>query len=164
MLHSRTLRVVTLAAAILALSASAAQARPLGLGYTDHSQSQAGGISAGGISVIRSAQSQHHGFQGGPARTLQSGRQAISPAETPLHGYQGPARPYYAGPQVMSSAVDSPNAQQLPVGVTRTQAVVASDTGFNWTSILLGAGIVTALMLCAGAATRHVKPGEVAQA
>ena len=159
MLHSRTLRVVTLAAAILALSASAAQARPLGLGYTDHSQSQ-----GGGISVIRSAQSQHHGFQGGPARTLQSGRQAISPAETPLHGYQGPARPYYAGPQVMSSAVDSPNAQQLPVGVTRTQAVVASDTGFNWTSILLGAGIVTALMLCAGAATRHVKPGEVAQA
>jgi hypothetical protein len=133
MFHSRTLRIVILAAGILAFSASAAQARPLGLGYTDHSQSQ-------------------------------------SPLQMQLKPQISPHDGAYArwanarGFLVMSQAVDPPNAQQLPVGVTRAQAVPASDSGFNWTAILLGAGILAALMLLAAAATSHVKPERVVQA
>jgi hypothetical protein len=161
MFHARTVRIVTLAAVILAFSATAAQARPLGLGYTDNSQSQ-----SGDVWVIRSAQSQHHGFQGGPARTPRSGAQTISPAESALHGYQGPVRATLAraaGVQIMSPAVDPANAQQVPVVVTQAQPVATTDSGFNWTAALFGAGIATVVLLLAGATASRIRPRRVAQ-
>ena len=116
------------AAAILAFSASAAQARPIGLGYTDHSQS----VTA----------SRFH---------------FISPSR--LHSSQGPARPGYVAAQVMSPAVDPANAQQVPVVVT----VAASDSGFNWTAAVLGAGYASAVVVLAAAAARRIRSRWVAQ-
>ena len=153
MIRKHTIRTVVLAAAILAFSASAAQAMPQRVSQSTTPIASPVIIAhrlelSSGLSNVQPSNGFHF----------------ISPAA--LHGYQGPSRPYYAGPQVMSQAVDSPNAQQLPVyrGLTRTQAVPASDSGLNWTAILLGTGILAALMLLASAATSHVKPGRVAQA
>ena len=129
MFHSRTLRIVILAAGILAFSASAAQARPVGLGYTDDSQSQSMSKAANGFHFI------------GPAA---------------LHNTQGQS-------QVMSPAVDPANAQQVPVVVTQAQPIAASDSGFNWTAALLGAGIASVVLLLAGATASRIRPRRVAQ-
>jgi len=171
MFHSRTLRIVILAVGILACSASAAQARPIGLGYTGPAPSQSSNTSyhhlypaymAEYLTAQSSSQAQprispHDGTYARP--TTANPFQVMSPA------VDSPTQLAPAETQVMSPAVDSPNAQQ-PVygGFTRIQAVPASDTALNWTAILLGAGIVAALMLLAAAATSHVKPGRVAQA
>jgi hypothetical protein len=172
MCHSRTLRIVILAAGILAFSASAAQARPLGLGYTDPAPSQSSNTSYHHLypaymaeyltgqsssqsewTTFRLAQSQHRGT-------------GLTPSQLRVAQGMNSLRPPQSRNQIMSPAVDSPNSQQLQVyrGFTRVQAVPASNSGFNWTAILLGAGIFAALMLLAGAATSHVKPGRVAQA
>jgi hypothetical protein len=172
MFHSRTLRIVILAAGILAFSASAAQARPIGLGYTDPAPSQSSNTSyhhlypaymAEYLTAQSSSQAQprispHDGTYAPP--TTANPFQVMSPA------VDSPTQLAPAETQVMSPAVDSPNTQQLPVfrGFTRIQAVPASDTGLNWTAMLLGAGIFASLMLLAAAATSHVKPGRVAQA
>jgi len=136
MFHSRTFRIVILAIGILAFSASAAQARPIGLGYTDQSQSQSMSKAANGFHFI-------------------------SPAA--LHSSQGPSRPYSSGSQVMSPAVDPANAQQVPVVVTQAQPIAATDSGFNWTAALLGAGIASVVLLLAGATASRIRPRRVAQ-
>ena len=163
MIRRHTIRTVVLAAALLAFSASAAQAMPQRSSQSTTPIASPAMKSAATTSPVIIAHRLE--LSSGLSNVQPSnGSHFISPAA--LHGYQGPSRPYYAGPQVMSQAVDSPNAQQLPVyrGFTRTQAVPASDSRLNWTAILLGAGILAALMLLAAAATSHVKPGRVAQA
>jgi hypothetical protein len=186
MIRKHTIRTVVLAAAILAFSASAAQAMPQRISQSTTPIASPVMKSAAiaspviiahryelssGLTNVQPSNGQTQALppisphDGAYARSANANRfQVISPAA--LHGYQGPSRPYYAGPQIMSQAVDSPNAQQLPVyrGFTRTQAVSASDSRLNGTAILLGAGILAALMLLAAAATSHVKPGRVAQA
>src|SRR5262249_56921850 len=112
------------AAAFLAFSASAAQASPIGLGYTDHAQSQ----------------------------TQSFGK-----------GYAGTYRPTSNGSQVMSAPVDPANAQQVPVVVTQAQPIAASDSGFNWTAALLGAGIASVVLLLAGATASRIRPRRGAQ-
>ena len=121
MFRKHLISTVVLAAALLAVSATAAQARPIGLGYTDHAQSQSGGT-----------------------------------------GYAGTYRPTQNGSRVMSAAVDPANAQQVPVVVTRAQPVAASDSGFNWSAALLGAGIASVVLLLAGATASRMKPRRVA--
>jgi hypothetical protein len=110
------------AAAILAFSASAAQAHPIGLGYNGHTQ-------------------------------FTSSNQ----------GYSGTYRPTQVGAQIMNPAVDPANAQQVPVVVTQAQPVAVSDSGFNWTAALLGAGIASVVLLLAGATASRIRPRRVAQ-
>jgi hypothetical protein len=136
MFHNRTLRIVILAVGILAFSASAAQARPLGLGYTGDSQSQSTSKAANGFHFIN---------------------------PTALHSSQGSSRANLAGTQVMSPAVDPANAQQVPVVVTQAQPVAVSDSGFNWTAAILGAGIASVVLLLAGATASRNRPRGVAQ-
>jgi hypothetical protein len=122
MFRRHFISTVAVAAAFLAVSASAAQAGPIGLGYTDHAQSQSGS-----------------------------------------KGYAGTYRPTFNGSQIMSAPVDPANAQQVPVVVTQAQPVAASDSGFNWTAALLGAGIASVVLLLAGATASRIRPRRVAQ-
>ena len=122
MFRKHFISTVAVAAAFLAFSASAAQAGPIGLGYTDHAQTQSGS-----------------------------------------KGYIGTYRPTFNGSQIMSPAVDPASAQQMPVVVTQAQPVAASDSGFNWTAALLGAGIASVVLLLAGATASRIRPRRVAQ-
>jgi len=141
---------VALAAAFLALSVSAAQAGPVGLGY--HGQLRTPGIS-----------SVNHRMYGGQVAVTYLAAQSQSQAQPRISPHDGtPGRLATANAyKVMSPAVDPANAQQVPVVVT-AQPVAATDSGFNWTAALLGAGIASALLLLAGATASRMKPRRVA--
>ena len=156
---SRLFRSVLVAAGLLAISASAAQAMPtrpstdvgknpgfavtghpggpslnrnlIGVGYT--------GQSAANVSNV------YQGFYGGQALYKHDAAVKIS--------------------SVMSPAVDPPNAQQVPIVVTQAvpQPVNVADSGFNWTAGMLGAGIATLVLLMAAITASRIRPHRVAQ-
>jgi hypothetical protein len=140
MFRKPIISTVVLAAAILAFSASAAQAGPVGLGYTDRLQAH----SSNQTKLAYLA-------------TQPQARPRISPHDGAL-GRSATVNAY----KVMSPPVDPANAQQVPIVVTQAQPVAASDSGFNWTAALLGAGIASAVLLLAGAAASRTKPRRVA--
>jgi len=162
---ARIARVLVIASGILVLSVTAAQARPIGVGYT--------GQSAAKVSNA------YQGFYGGHAlyqhdaaakiSTVMS--PAVDPANAQLgyHGVYGPQALYKYDAaakvsSVMSPAVDPPNAQQVPIVVTKAvpQAINVADSGFNWTAGMLGAGIATVLLLLAAITASRIRPQRVA--
>jgi hypothetical protein len=147
MFRKQFISTVAAAAAILAFSVSAAQASPTGLGYTDHAQSQSAG--KGYIGTYR------------PIQSKAAEAQVMSPAVDPANAQQLPVASVQS--TIMSPAVDPANAQQVPVEVTQAQPVAATDSGFNWTAALLGAGIATVVLLLAGATASRIRPRRVAQ-
>jgi hypothetical protein len=130
---ARIARIVIVATGILALSVTAAQAQPIGVGYTG--QSAAANVSNG----------YHHGFYGGQALYKHDAATKVS--------------------NVMSPAVDPPNAQQVPIVVTQAvpQPINVADSGFNWTAGMLGAGIATLVLLLAAITASRIRPQRVAQ-
>jgi len=128
---ARIARIVIVASGILTLSVTAAQARPIGVGYT--------GQSAANVSNV------YQGFYGGRALYQREAAAKIS--------------------SVMSPAVDPANAQQVPIVVTQAvpQPVKVSDSGFNWTAGLLGAGIATLVLLLAAFTATSIRPRRVVQ-
>jgi hypothetical protein len=161
MIHRHTIGTVVLAAAILAFSASAAQAMPQAV-----RDSQSATITA---PVMKSAAitspviiAHRYQLSSGLSSVKPSSGQALAqPRISPHDGTQGQIAT--SNPYKFMSRPSPPTSYRGPVVVTQAQPVAASDSGFNWTAILLGAGIVAALMLLAGAATRHVKPRRAAQ-
>jgi hypothetical protein len=138
---------VALAAAFLALSVSAAQAGAVGLGYN-------GQLRTPGTGNV------NHRMYGGQIAVTYLAAQSQSQVQPRISPHDGtPARSATANAyKVMSPAVDPANAQQVPIVVT--QPVAATDSGFNWTAALLGAGIASVLLLLAGAG--RMKPRRVA--
>jgi hypothetical protein len=163
---ARIARIVIVASGILAVSVTAAQARPIGVGYT--------GQSAANVSNV------YQGFYGGQALYQRDAAAKISsvmsPAVDPANAQLGYHRVY--GPQalykhdaattkvssVMSPAVDPPNAQQVPIVVTQAvpQPINVADSGFNWTAGMLGAGIATLVLLLAAITASRIRPQRVA--
>jgi hypothetical protein len=127
---ARIARVLIVATGILALSVTAAQARPIGAGYGQ----QTAKVSNGYQSLYGPQALYKHdaGVQAGSA---------------------------------MSPAVDPANAQQVPIVVTQAvpQPVTVSDSGFNWTAGLLGAGIATLVLLLAAFTATSIRPRRVVQ-
>jgi hypothetical protein len=144
MFRKQLISTVAAAAAVLAFSASAAQAGPIGLGFTDHAQSQSAG----------------KGYSGTyrPIQSKAAGAQIMSPAVDSASAQQLPV-----ASNIMSPAVDPANAQQVPVVVTQAQPVAATDSGFNWTAAILGAAIASVVLLLAGATASRIRPRRVAQ-
>jgi hypothetical protein len=140
---------VALAAAFLALSVSAAQAGAVGLGYN-------GQLRTPGTGNV------NHRMYGGQVAVTYLAAQSQSQVQPRISPHDGtPARSATANAyKVMSPAVDPANAQQVPIVVT--QPVAATDSGFNWTAALLGAGIASVLLLLAGATAGRMKPRRVA--
>jgi hypothetical protein len=154
MFRRHFISTVALAAAFLALSASAAQAGPIGLGYTGQAQSQ--GMSKTYRSTY-GAQVMETYFNPGESQTQAQALPRISPHDGTI-GQSINANAY----KVMSPPVDPANAQQVPVVVTQAQPVAATDSGFNWTAALLGAGIAALVLLLAGASASRMRPRGVA--
>jgi hypothetical protein len=161
---ARISRIVIVATGILAFSVTAAQARPIGVGYT--------GQSAANVSNV------YQGFYGGQALHQHNAAAKISSVMSPAvdpanvqlgyHRVYGPQALYKyeaaKGSSVMSAAVDPPSAQQVPIVVTQAvpQPINVADSGFNWTAGMLGAGIATLVLLLAAITASRIRPQRVA--
>ena len=137
---TRMIRVFVVAAGILALSASAAQARPIGLvgvGVADNGQI------ASGVS-----QSYHTFYRPAASVTV------MSPAvDSPnAQAAQG---------SVMGAAVDSPGNQSGPTVISAP--TVKTTNGFDWTASLIGAAFAAMVLLLAAITASRIRPRRVAQ-
>ena len=143
---SRLIRTVLLAAGLLAISASAAQAMPT-RSSTDVGKSP--GFAAtghpGGPSVNRS------GFgRGGPVVLH-------SPGFVVAHQlHLVPAQP-------MSAAVDSPTNQTAPPVVAQPVSVQSADNGFDWADAAIGALVASVVLILAAVAATIVRPRQTVQ-
>jgi len=142
---TRMIRATTVATAVLALSATAAQARTLEYSTTN---ANSGNASSGAVTAG------YHGSYRPAALTRLTGS-IMSPAVDPANAQQAQT--------IMSPGVDPANAQQVPVVVTQTAPAKAVASGFNWTASLLGAGIATIALLLAAVAASRVRPRRIAQ-
>lgn len=146
---ARIARILIVSTGILALTAVAAQASPLGVDHPNPSSAGSSGYAPG-----------YHGFY------VPQGQASNQIAYAPgYHGFYVP--PAQAATQpvgVMSPAVDPANAQQVPIVVTQaaTESVKPAGSGFNWTAGLLGAGIATFVLLLAAATATRIGPRRVA--
>jgi hypothetical protein len=140
---SRLFRTVLVAAGLLAISASAAQAMPTrpstdvgknpGFAATGH---------PGGPSVNRS------GFgYGGPVVLHSSGF---------VLGHQLS----FAAPQPMAAAVDSPTNQTAPRVIAQPVSAQSADNGFDWGDAAIGALVASVLLILAAVAATIVRPRQ----
>src|SRR3954447_10499106 len=143
---SRLFRAVLVAAGLLAVSASAAQAMPPLRAATDATDSAAGFAATG--------------HPGGPSLN-RSGVMSTAVPVDPTFGQLGYHRVY--GPQALykyDAAARVSNAQQVPIVVTHAvpQPINVADSGFNWAAGMLGAGIATLVLLLAAVTASRIRP------
>jgi hypothetical protein len=141
---SRLFRTVLVAAGLLAISASAAQAMPTrqsndvgkypGFAATGH---------PGGPSLNRSG----FGHVGGPLALHSPGF---------VLGHQlnlVPAQP-------MAGAVDSPTNQTAPPVIAQPVSVQSADNGFDWADAAIGALVASVVLILAAVAATIVRPRQ----
>ena len=145
---SRLFRTVLVAAGLLAISASAAQAMPTrasadiggknpGFAATGH---------PGGPSLNRSG----FGYDGGSVVLHKSGF---------MLGHQLS----FAAPQPMAAAVDSPTNQTAPLVIAQPVSAQSADNSFDWTAAALGAFVASLLLILAAVAATIVRPRQTVQ-
>ena len=137
---SRLLRTVLVAAGLMAVSATAAQAMPVGpanmtdrdpLGFTAaHHQLPVASHSSGGPVVLHRS-----GF---------------------VLGHQLS----FAAPQPMAAAADSPTNQTAPPVVAQPVSVKSVDNGFDWTDAAVGALMASVVLILAAIAATIVRPRQ----
>ena len=140
---SRLFRTVLVAAGLLAISASAAQARSSGsvipsdrdpLGFTAaHHQLQVVSHSPGGPVVLHKS-----GF---------------------VLGHQLS----FAAPQPMAKAADSPTNQTTPLVIAQPVSTQSADNGFDWVDAAVGAFVASLLLILAAVAATIVRPRQTVQ-
>jgi hypothetical protein len=140
---SRLFRTVLVAAGLMAVSATAAQAMPLGpanitdrdpLGFTAaHHQLPVVSHSPGGPVVLHRS-----GF---------------------VLGHQLS----FAAPQPMAAAVDSPTNQTAPPVIAQPVSVQSADSGFDWADAAIGALVASAVLILAAVAATIVRPRQTVQ-
>jgi uncharacterized membrane protein len=144
---SRLFRTVLVAAGLLAISASAAQAMPTrpstdvgknpGFAATGH---------PGGPSLNRSG----FGYGGGPVVLHSSGF---------VLGHQLS----FAAPQPMAAAADSPTNQTAPPVIAQPVAVQYANNGFDWADAAIGALVASVVLILAAVAATIVRPRQTVQ-
>ena len=137
---SRLFRIVLVAAGLMAVSATAAQAMPPGpanitdrdpLGFTAaHHQLPVVSHSPGGPVVLHRS-----GF---------------------VLGHQLSS----AAPQPMAAAADSPTNQTPPQVIAQPVSVQSADNGFDWADAAIGALVASVLLILAAVAATHVRPRQ----
>jgi len=145
---SRLIRTVFVAAGLLAISASAAQAMPTqqstdvgknpGFAATGH---------PGGPSLNRSG----FGYGSGPVVYHSSGGFVL--------GHQLSS----AAPQPMASAADSPTNQTAPPVIAQPVAVPSVDNGFDWADAAIGALVASVVLILTAVAATIVRPRQTVQ-
>jgi len=162
---SRLIRTVLVAAGLLAISASAAQAMPTrqsndagknpGFAATGH---------PGGPSLSRSGFS----YDGGPAVLHSSGfvlghQVTLVPAQPMAAAADSPTN--QALVSVMQPAADSPTDQTVPLVISQpvpAVTTVSASSGFDWTDAGVGAAVAALLLILAGFAATRVRPRQTA--
>jgi hypothetical protein len=161
---SRLFRTVLVAAGLLAISASAAQAMPT-RPSTDVGKNPGFAVTGhpGGPSLNRESLPTNLiglGYTGQSAANVSNVYQGFYGGQA-LYQHDAAAKIS----SVMSPAVDPPNAQQVPIVVTQAvpQPVNVADSGFNWTAGMLGAGIAMLVLLLAAITASRIRPQRVAR-
>ena len=145
---TRLFRTVLVAAGLLAISASAAQAMPT-RASTDIDGKNPGFAATGhpgGPSLNRSG----FGYVRGPVVLHKSGF---------VLGHQlnfVPAQP-------MTAAVDSPTNQTAPQVIAQPVSAQSADNGFDWTDAAVGAFGASLLLILAAVAATIVRPRQTVQ-
>ena len=142
---SRLIRTVLVAAGLLAISASAAQAMPT---------RQSSDTSPQAMATVPANAPEHDPL--GAAKAVQ----AVHTSSFVL-GHQltfVPAQP-------MTAAVDSPTDQTAPLVINQPVPVVttvSASSGFGWTDAGIGAAVAALLLILAGFAATRVRPRQTA--
>jgi hypothetical protein len=141
---SRLFRTVLVAAGLMAVSATAAQAMamgptnvpdrdPLGAYMAVHHQLPVASHSPGGPVILHKS-----GF---------------------VLGHQLS----FAAPQPMAAAADSPTNQTAPLVIAQPVAAQSADNGFDWTAAAAGAFVASLLLILAAVAATVVRPRHTVQ-
>ena len=140
---SRLFRTVLVAAGLMAVSATAAQAMPQGpanvadrdpLGFTAaHHQLPVVSHSPGGPVVLHKS-----GF---------------------VLGHQLS----FAAPQPMAAAADSPTNQTAPPVIAQPVSAQSADNGFDWADAAIGALVASVVLILAAVAATIVRPRQTVQ-
>ena len=156
---SRLFRTVLVAAGLMAVSATAAQAMPKG--------------PANSLNMIHSAyMAAHHQLSvashspSGPVVLHKYGHQLSFATPQPMAvAVDSPnnrtAPPVIAQP--MAAAVDSPTNQTAPTVIAQPVAAQSADNSFDWTAAALGAFVASLLLIVAALAATVVRPRQTVQ-
>jgi len=148
---SRLIRTILVAAGLLAISASAAQAMPL-------RQSNDATGSAAAAAANRTIVFHRTGFLlDNKLPILVKDVSVMQPAaDSPTN--QTPV-------SVMQPAVDSPTDQTVPLVISQpvpAVTTVSASSGFDWTDAAIGAAVAALLLILAGFAATRVRPRQTA--
>jgi hypothetical protein len=141
---SRLFRTVLVAAGVMALSATAAQAKPTGPANAPEHDPVGAYMAA------------HHQL---PFELRSSGGPVV------LHksGFVVGHKLGFAAPQPMPAAVDSPTDQTAPLVIAQPVSAQSADNGFGWTDAAIGALIASVVLILAAIAATIVRPRQTLQ-
>jgi hypothetical protein len=145
---SRLFRTVLVAAGLLAISASAAQAMPTGLANAPEHDP---------LGAAKAVQVLHRsGFVLGHQLSFAAAQPMAAAADSPTN--QVPV-------SVMQAAADSPTDQTTPLVINQpvpAVTTVSANNGFGWTDAGIGAAVAALLLILAGFAATRVRPRQPA--
>ena len=149
---SRLVRIVLVAAGLLAISASAAQAMPT-------RQSNDATDSAAAAAANRTIVFHRTGFlldNKVPVQGVRTVSVMQPAADSPTN---------QALVSVMQPAADSPTDQTVPLVISQpvpAVTTVSASSGFDWTDAGIGAAVAALLLILAGFAATRVRPRQTA--
>ena len=152
---SRLFRTVLVAAGLMAVSATAAQAMAMPANVSDRDPAgfPAAGLMAVSATAADGFTAAHHQLPvshspGGPVVLHKSGF---------VLGHQLS----FAAPKPMSAAADSPTNQTAPPVIDQPVSAQSADNGFDWTAAAVGAFVASLLLILAAATV--VRPRQTVQ-
>jgi hypothetical protein len=187
---SRLFRTVLVAAGLMAVSATAAQA--MAMGPANVSDRDPAGFPAAGLMAVTATAAQAMAM--GPANVSDrdpagfpaAGLMAVSATaadgftaahhQLPVvsHSPGGPVVLHksgfvlghqlsFAAPQPMAAAADSPTNQTAPPVIAQPVSAQSVDNGFDWRAAALGAFVASLLLILAAVAATIVRPRQTVQ-
>jgi hypothetical protein len=161
---SRLFRTVLVAAGLMAVSATAAQAMPLGPAtMTDRDPA---GFPTAGLMAVTAAQAMAMDHANvtdrDPAGFPAAGLMAVS--ATAADGFTAAHHQLNSAPaQPMAAAADSPTNQTAPLVIAQPVSAQSADNGFDWTAAAVGAFVASLLLILAAVAATIVRPRQTVQ-
>ena len=144
---SRLFRTVLVAAGLLAISASAAQAMPT------RASTDIGGNNPGFAAT---------GHPGGPSLSRSGFSHVGGPVVLHKSGFVLGHQLNFAPAQPMTAAVDSPTNQTAPLVIAQPVSAQSADN-FDWTDAAVGAFVASLLLILAAMAATIVRPRQTLQ-
>ena len=141
---SRLIRTVLVAAGLLAISASAAQAMPTGLANAPEHD------------PLGAYMAVHHQL---PVASHSPGGPVVLHKSGFVLGHQLS----FAAPQPMAAAADSPTNQTAPPVIAQPVSAQSADNGFDWADAAIGALVASVVLTLAAVAATIVRPRQTVQ-